>query len=502
MKLNSDIIEIAGNREEVMVIEKLKVDKIYINFMKFVIGGLIVIFLPLVNSSWNELMSYKSKFGITDVVFIIITMVMFLILFYLNKKNIKDRYVVLGIFFVALVLRLMYVITIKSIPISDFAIMYETAGSVLKGDFSALWGTGYIARFPHITIPVMYFALIRSIFGESLLAIKVINAIVSSLNIVIVYLIVKEIFESKVARVAALITAIFPPLILYAAIYTTENLAVPCFLLSIYFFILYVKDKNRIRNLVFSGILLSVANLFRMVGIIILIAYILYLIVSYDGKLKRKLLSTAVIILSFLVPLIGTSFTLHYSGVIEYQLWKGREPNITSILKGFNVEYKGRWNPEDAAIPETYNFDYDRISEVCKEKIFERITTTPKDVLLKFMIDKYTSQWCVGDFSGSYWAEHSIGEEDILLEYSENGIWFGQLFYVILISLSYVGLLNFGLLKNKRESSIFYYIFCGYGLFYLISENQSRYAFTSCWIFIILALIGIDFISNIKVREQ
>lgn len=480
----------------------MREEKIHKGFITFVIASLVILVLVLVNASWNELVNYNYKFSSIDILFISSTLVLIAGVFLLRKYNIKAKYIVLSIFLIGFLIRLGYAFTIDSVPISDFAMMYETAGSVLNGDFSNLWGTGYIARFPHITIPVMYFALIRAIFPDPLLAIKFFNVVASSCNIIIIYLIAKELFNNKkIAQWGALITALFPPLILYTAIFTTENLAIPFFLLGIYLFILVVNGKKDCKILFVASVMVSVGSLFRMVGPVIIAAFVLYVLVSYKSKIKKKLICIVFIIIGFLVPLVSTSYALHYSGVIEYQLWKGREPAITSILKGFNVEHAGRWNPEDAAIPEMYNFDYDKIEEVCKEKINERLTTTPKDELFQFFVNKYTSQWCVGDFSGSYWAEHSIEDSDMLLKVSETGIWFAQAFFVVLISLTYIGLANLKTITYNRPISLFYYIFCGYGVFYLITENQSRYAFTVCWIFIILALVGIDLFTKSKEKE-
>lgn len=481
----------------------IKENKVYNKFIMFVIAALGFLMLFIVNASYNELNAYGAYFGISDIIFIGISLLLVLGVYILIKRRVSSKKILLLIVAIGLLLRMIYAFTINSIPISDFAIMFETAGDVLKGDFSNLWGTGYIARFPHITVPVMYFAAIRAIFPEPLLAIKFFSVIASSVNVILIYLISKELFKERwKAQVGAVITALFPPLILYTAIFTTENIAIPLYLLSIYLFIRAVKSGGKIRTLFFAAMCLSFGNLFRMVGQIILVAFILYIVISFSGDLKKKLISTVVVIVGFLIPLVSTSFALHYSGVIEYQLWKGREPAITNVVKGLNVEHSGRWNPEDAAIPEEYNFDYDKIEEVSKEKIWERLSTTPKGELFQFFVNKLTSQWSVGDFSGSYWAEHSISDEDIGIKFSKNGIWYGQLFFVILISLSYIGLLNLKKLKENPPVSLIYYIFCGYGLFYLVSENQARYAFVVCWIFIIMALVGLDLLHNIKLKRE
>jgi 4-amino-4-deoxy-L-arabinose transferase-like glycosyltransferase len=479
-----------------------KSHRIYKGFITFVLGALFILMILILNGSFSGLSSYKDKFSSVDILFCIMSIVTICIVYISHKRGISSKFMLIGIIVLGLVVRVLYAFTIDSIPISDFAVMYDTAERILESDFSMLWGTEYIARFPHITIPTLYYAVIRYVFSDPLLVIKGINVVASTCNIVIIYKITEELFSSRgKAIMASLITALYPPLILYTAVFTTENLAMPFLLLGIYMFILFIKRDKNWKVLVLAALSLSVGNLFRMVGQIILIAFILYIIISYKEKIKNKLISVSILVSVFLIPLIITSFSLQYSGIMEYQLWKGSEPNLTNIVKGLNIENNGRWNLEDGAISKSYNFDYEKIEEECKNIIWDRLTTTPKGELLKFFANKYSSQWSVGDFSGAYWAEHSI-EENKSIKFSENGIWFGQLFFVILISLSYIGLLNIKEVKQNRPLSLIYYIFCGYSILYLVSENQARYGFIVCWIFIIMATVGIDLLQKIGTVER
>ena len=88
----------------------------------------------------------------------------------------------------------------------------------------------------------------------------------------------------------------------------------------------------------------------------------------------------------------------------------------------------------------------------------------------------------------------------MFLKFSEKGIWFSQLFCVILIGLSYIGLLNFKESINNNAIAIIYYVFCGYGILYLISENQARYGYVVCWVFILMGSIGINLMDKILRR--
>ena len=271
--------------------EKNKDNKVHNIFITFVIAALCILMLFILNVSFSRLSAYGNNIGRNDMALTVISVILIVSIYLLRKRGVSNKKLIIITILVGFVLRVIYAFTINSIPISDFAIMYETAEDVLNGDFSNLWGTGYIARFPHITIPVMYFALIRYIFTEPLLAIKFFNVIASTINIGIVYLIIEELFnDTWKAQIGAIITALFPPLILYTAIFTTENLAIPLYLLAIYLFIKATKSEKKIKLFFIAALCLSFGNLFRMVGQIILVAFVLYIIVSYKQSLRKSLL--------------------------------------------------------------------------------------------------------------------------------------------------------------------------------------------------------------------
>ncbi|MDZ5035384.1 hypothetical protein GNF81_22155, partial [Clostridium perfringens] len=104
------------------------------------------------------------------------------------------------------------------------------------------------------------------------------------------------------------------------------------------------------------------------------------------------------------------SFTLQSLKITEFPLWKGSEPKITNILKGTNIESGGRWNEEDASVPEKYNYDYEKVKEASAQIIKDRLTTTPPIELVKFYIKKFALQWNEGDFGGIYWTKLDVPE--------------------------------------------------------------------------------------------
>ena len=73
-----------------------------------------------------------------------------------------------------------------------------------------------------------------------------------------------------------------------------------------------------------------------------------------------------------------------------------------------------------------------------------------------------------------------------------------QVVYAIILILVFIGLFNKKRYKEHSEINLFYIIFCGYGLFYLATEMQSRYSYIVCWLFIILAISGFEKIKKFK----
>lgn len=416
-------------------------------------------------------------------------------------KNINKNIKLISLLIMGFVLRLLWLLNVQSVPVSDFGIIYKGAHQLLEGNTSIFHETGYIARFPHLTIMVLYMALIIKIFpNNNLMVMKGINLILGLVTIYFVYKLAKEIFDSeKLALYGAGIGAIFPALVTYVGVYCTENLAIPFYLASIYLFIMVIKNKLNKNYLILSGIILSFGNLFRMVALIMLIAYTAYIILYNNDKILEKIKQILLCSIPYAVVLIVVSASLQFSKITEFPLWNGSEPKITNILKGTNIENEGRWNEEDAMIVDKYNYDYEKIEEASKEIIKERLTTTPPLKLLKFYFTKYFTQWSSGDFSGVYWSKSNLEDEDIIFDLEATNFQFP---YVVVVVLIFLGLINRKKYSECVEINLIYIIICGYGLMNLITETQGRYSLIAGWVLIIASLEGIRYIYRKSKKEK
>ncbi|MBE6053564.1 MAG: glycosyltransferase family 39 protein [Clostridium sartagoforme] len=471
--------------------EKFKIGftKFYTNILT-VLMGIVVIACGLITVGS---LIYYEKFSFQVIIPILIIAITIFLELYIIKKKISVKYKILLILFLSFILRGLWLLNINTMPISDFRVIYETAQGLLEGNTSAFWGSGYLGRFPHLTIMSLYMSFMIKIFPvNNIIAMKVVNLFFGVLTVYLIYLLAKEIFNSKkLGLYAAGLASFFPPLVTFVGILCTENIAIPFYLLSTYLFILVVKNKKSKYYLILSGIALSIGNLFRMVATIMVIAFGIYLLIYTKDKLIEKIKRAGLYLLPYLLVIFTVSSTLRGVGITEFQLWKGSEPKVTSILKGTNIENFGRWNEEDASIVTKYNYDYDKINEASKEIIKERLTTTNPLKLAGFYIFKFAMQWSIGDFEGAYLSKLDMPEDAVKVSVS---LWFIEAIYGCIMILVFIGLFNRRKNVHCSEINLLYIILCGYGIMYLVTEAQGRYSLIIAWTFIIFATEGLRFL--------
>ena len=216
------------------MLNKEKWNKISFGFINFVNVALMILLGVVVFTTYESLKLAKNKFGEIDIYFLLVTILIVFIYLFLKKKNVKSKNIVIILILIGFIIRVTWVLSIDSIPVSDYNGIYRTTYEILKGNYSEMYGTGYFARFPHLTIPVLFATLMRSLFPiNTFIAVKIVNCIFSAFGILAMYLLCKEIFKKNIyGEIGALTMALYPPIILYTAVYCNENQAIPFYILS------------------------------------------------------------------------------------------------------------------------------------------------------------------------------------------------------------------------------------------------------------------------------
>ncbi len=403
-------------------------------------------------------------------------------------SKLKTKSKLLIILLIAFIIRLIWIINVKSVPVSDFLTIYNTAKEFLNGNVSQLRDYGYLARFPHLTPMMLYMAGMIKLFGPyHIIAMKCVGLALSVLSVYLIYKLSGYYIKSDRNRlIAALIASIYPSLVSYSSTYCTETVGVPLFLLSVILFHKAVNAENhKLLRFLECGAVLYFSNMFRGVAIIFLIAFGLFIFIFTS---KNKIASMASIIVGYFTVSLIVSGILMATNVIEHPLWQAKEPSYaTLMLKGSNFEHNGTWNLEDAHFVDEH-LKSDDLSKKCFEVIRERLSERTPLEIAGFYGKKFANQWSIGDCSGTYWATF---DTDTPFPYPLP-IPF-QATYVIVLILSLCTFVN----KNKTQNlALMFLLLCGFGAAFMLLETQGRYSYVVSWIFIILSACGLESFSS------
>ena len=123
----------------------------------------------------------------------------------------------------------------------------------------------------------LFLAGVFSITGQKLMAVRIVQVIMGTLMIYLVYLIGKKIWNRRVGLVAAFILSFYPVWIIWPSLFLTETLFTLLLLLFVFFFIRYLKNKSG-SDAALAGFSFSLSLLVRETPLLILPALPLVLL--------------------------------------------------------------------------------------------------------------------------------------------------------------------------------------------------------------------------------
>lgn len=174
--------------------------------------------------------------------------------YYYKLYSLSDKRILILLFALSFIVRLLYCIyydhKFAFTTFSDDLDYISYANNILSQgiavkDISQLYGNAHLSGmgFP------LVLAVIFKIFGENYYLIYLLNIILSSFHVVLIYLVAKEVFNKHVAIFSGVWSAFYIKFIKYTPSVLKENLLHFLFFLLIYVFIKQIKDKS-IRTLV------------------------------------------------------------------------------------------------------------------------------------------------------------------------------------------------------------------------------------------------------------
>lgn len=205
----------------------------------------------------------------------------------------KNKVAIL-VFFLALLVRIFFILSVSPAPLENDAAEYNTLGIFLSQ------GKGYVnaSGEPTAYRPPIYPLFLCSIYytvGYNLLLVRLIQAFMGAGICVFVYLIAKRIFDEKVAILSAISCCIYPPLVVDVSQIMSETLFTFFLILGIWLTI----TREGSGNLFLTGLIFSLALLTRpfLIFFLPLLCFWMILRHKYDSPKKIVILIAGILII-------------------------------------------------------------------------------------------------------------------------------------------------------------------------------------------------------------
>lgn len=278
--------------------------------------------------------------------YVFMCFVAFIALYFLRKKKLFGELYqrVLFVMAFAFLSRIFILYFINLTPRGDYAGYLSVASELYNGLIS---NPKYYGVFPHALNYPLFLSGIYSIIGEHTWIPRGINLIIGVFEVGASAYIFNAIMSPFWGMLAGLVVALSPSSMLFTLLSGGESIYSGLIMCALCSFAVYQKAvKYRQLFLVFTSLLMAIANYFRPTSIVLLVA-ICIVFLFYE---RRKLMNTLIDMVCLIVPflLVIVLFSALISSVSGYShLQKGYGWNL---YVGANQITNGTWNKEDGLI--------------------------------------------------------------------------------------------------------------------------------------------------------
>jgi 4-amino-4-deoxy-L-arabinose transferase-like glycosyltransferase len=458
-----------------------------------VIFGFLMFIVMSYKSFLDAMQVYTSKF-LFVIIFLLAVVIVLMISVLVNRFLSTKQFILLLIIF-GIGIRIWWIFYVKTTPVSDFALMYESAKQAVLGDFSFA-STGYYLRWPYQLGFTFYEAFVIKLFGDHISVLKLFNILFSIGTSMIVYKLAKQGFNEFTGRAAAILYTFYIPNIIYSSVLTNQHLSTFLFFLGIYY--LFVKGLSTKYSWIIIGLAVGVGNMIRPAGSFFLLGIGVFVLIYKILPLRKKES------LNYFIKLVGiavvymlvqqlVSMSLIYNGITDKPL-SNQDP-YWKFTVGLNADADGGWNMADDSY--VGQFELGEARDKAEISLIKERLQDKKKVAQLFK-RKFVKFWTEGDAS-IYW---SVGEMDRpnLQQY------LGKL-ERLMYSVSCLFLMATITLVRKQNdlSALLLILIGGYAAIHIMVEIQTRYRFDILPAVFILAGYGVwritQLTQNKKVRK-
>jgi 4-amino-4-deoxy-L-arabinose transferase-like glycosyltransferase len=417
---------------------------------------------------------------------ILATICVLAILSFLVNRFLTAKQFLILLVIISFSIRILWIILVKTMPISDFDFMYEAAKSATKGDFSFVTND-YFTTWGYQLGFTYYEAIVIKLFGDHLLILKLFNIFFGTGTSLFIYLITKKVFNEYSARAASLLYTIYIPNIVYSSVLTNQYISTFFFFGGLYF--LLSKGLSDKYSWVYVGLMLAMGNIMRPAGIIFIAGITVFILIFKILPFRKKesfnytkKLVGVLMVYFLLQKLIAAG--LMSAGLADNPL-SNQEPYWKFVL-GVNYQTTGGWNIDDQYYVNQFKLGPER-NKAEISLIKERLKDKKQDI--KLFRNKFVRFWSSPDDAAN-WAmgfDNNSKSKLLLMKYE-------KLMYIgfCLFALGTISLFK----RNNELSPLLYILLGGYVFIHLFVEVQTRYRFDILPVFFILVGYGVFVINQ------
>ncbi len=210
--------------------------------------------------------------------------------------NKSETRLILVITAVSLILRVVFVVFVKTLPSSDFGEMYSASVMLTQGNLSWL-GSDYFRLWSYQIPFVVYQAAIYKVFG-SILALKLLNCLIMVGINILIYKLSRLFASAEASFTAAMIYAVCPEVIFLTSLLTNQHIAMLFILLGLY---VITSGRGPLSSLG-GGLLIGLGNLMRPESVLMIVSIVIVSLIYFlkrPSDRKKELLNAGIALASY-----------------------------------------------------------------------------------------------------------------------------------------------------------------------------------------------------------
>lgn len=468
-----------------------KIKKFLMSIIEIVFLLCIVLYFVYCHIYQFENPSYK----VVGLIPIVILFIYFCIYKLGGKFEKNDKLYMVLLFTFSIVVYAIWGFLANSPAVSDYEVLINGAKEMGCGNFSALSfdKSNYFYFYNFQTGYVVYLALVMKVFGQRLIALKLVEIFIMALTNVLVYKIATNVYSKKAGMVASVVYASLLFNIAGSSIINNQHISMLFVCISI---LLFMKKRWYMYGL--SGVLFGVSIILRPSAIIFPLACVCFLVwkllIEKFNDWKEYIFAIILILVSMSLCTKVFDFTMVKAKMVPVSAIDSNAKYFKFVL-GLNGNGVYNVPTKDAEHTQVYydleklGFDYDEYNNQCMRKIADICVNNPKDVL-EFISKKLVSFCGSADNQIEFAGENiNDGKISILFNY------YGYVQYILLLFLSFV-ITGISIFKNNKiqydaknsnYDKLFKIVFVAFLAAHIFIEVQSRYRYDQ---YLMLCLIS------------